>query len=138
MTHCSTLQHTATHFNSLQITALEHQHSLQLSAVHRKSINQMSVSYTLFGSILQHTATRCNTPQHTATHRNTQLKQHGCIAYKHRQLFVAHCNTLQHAATHCTTPQHTATQCKTLQHNDCKRALNTQGSFAKKIIDLYY
>ena len=32
------------------------------------------------------------------------------------QCTVAHCNTLQHAATRCNTLQHTATHCNTLQH----------------------
>ena len=52
----------------------------------------------LEGSVLQHTATHCNTLQHTATHCNTL------------QRTATHCNSLQHTATHS---QHTATHCNT-------------------------
>jgi len=73
-------------------------------------------------TILQHTATHCNTPQHTATHCNTlQHTAIHCNTIQHtarRQTWHLHkwCNTPQHTATHCNTLQHTATHCNTLQH----------------------
>ena len=55
-------------------------------------------------SLLQHTATHCNTLQHTATHCNTL------------QRTATYCNSLQRTATHCNSLQLTATHCNTLQH----------------------
>jgi len=117
-----TLQHTATHCNTLQ-------HALQHTATHC--------------STLPHTATHCNTLQHTATHCNTTLDRqdhtqvqrdvtHSCVTwliymwhdsfrFDVPQLHVwhdiaTHCNTLQFSATRCNTLQETATHCNTLQH----------------------
>jgi len=60
-THCSTLQHTATHRSSLQQIATRH---------------SLSKRGHIASSILQRTATHCNTLQHTATHCNTLNKCH--------------------------------------------------------------
>ena len=89
--HCNTLQHTATHCNTLVLTCALFQ----------------------IGNTLQHTTTHCNTMQHTATHCNTW--QHTPTL----QHIATHCNTLQytaeilqHTATHCTslgTLQHATT-----------------------------
>jgi len=74
-----TLQHTATHCNTLlavivlrcdRLDILTHCNTLQHTATHSCS----------------HTATHCNTLRHTATH--------SCNA-----LMLTHCNTLQHTAT---------------------------------------
>jgi len=80
-------------------------------------------------SLLQHTATHCNTLQHTATHCNTlDTLQHTATHWNTLQFTATHCNALQHTATHCNTldtlqytathcsTQHTATHCNTLQH----------------------
>jgi len=127
-THCSTLQHTATH--TLQHTAthaLEHTprerfqgHRGRLRDCQRAILESHSTTHC---KTLQHTATRCNTLQHTATHCNTlqrtsrafsrasraasQLPK-GCAKRalaSTRQHTAKHCNTLQHTATHCNAPQ---------------------------------
>jgi len=64
-TCCSTLQHTATHCNTLstlQHTAA-HCNTLQHTATHCSTL-QHTAAYC---STLQHTAAHCNTLQHTAT-----------------------------------------------------------------------
>ena len=62
-------------------------------------------------SLLQDTATHCNTLQHTATHCNT---------LQHNIKDIAACDVpfwlLRHTATHCNTLQHTATYCNGLHH----------------------
>ena len=76
----------------------------------RHTISQRDLQDNL-ESLLQHTATHCNTVQHTATYCNT-------LSHKEisRTISKAYCNTLQHTATHCNTLPHTATHCNTLQH----------------------
>jgi len=83
ITHCNTLQHTATHFK-----------------IHSRVRHcPMAVHY----NTLQHTATHCNTLQHTATHCNIPSRVRHCpVASQH--------NTLQHnTATHFNLLQRTAT-----------------------------
>ena len=69
-----TLQHTATHRNtlqhtdSLQHTTLEKVITLQHTATHRNTKHQTATHC----NTLQHTTTHCNTLQHTATHCNSQ------------------------------------------------------------------
>jgi len=70
VTHCNTLQHTATRC-----------HMLPKSTTH---------CYTL-----PHAATRCNMLPHAATH----TLQHAAIHYHTLQHAVTHCNTLIYAAT---------------------------------------
>ena len=86
-------------------------------------------------TLLQHTATHCNTLQHTATHctilhhtvtyctvlQHTATTQNGSLkACQQANLLMkfkcvsTRCNTLQHTATHCNTLQHTAAHCSTL------------------------
>jgi len=95
-------------------------------------------------TLLQHTATHCNTLQHTATHCNTlqhtlhlsentqtpihllSIKRHPFSFYLiYSDIFrqMQHGVQLQDvvqlqllAATHCNTLQHTTTHCNTLQH----------------------
>jgi len=123
-THCNTLQHTTTHCNTLQ-------HTLQ-------QLRNSAVPITQ-----QHTATHYNTLQHTATHCNTLQ----CTATRIAVHTVTHCNTLQrivrfitalylslqHTATHCNTlPQqsnthrntHCTTHYKKLQHAATHTAIN--------------
>ena len=93
-TQYNTLQHTATHCNTL--------HSLQHTATHCNT--------------LQHTATHCISLQHTATifHALQHNDATHCSTLQHT---ATHCNTLQHTATRCNTLQHTATPtCQALQH----------------------
>ena len=101
-TQSNTLQHTATHCNTL----------LQRTATHWKNLSETS-QLTGLGRerlTLQHTATHCNTLQHTATH----------------------CNTLQHTATHCNTLQHTATYYNTLQHTAWRYVSEIQAWFGRE------
>jgi len=96
----STLQHTATQWN-LQSGTESKQHHRTTLPIFRESLFCLRIS-THF--TLQHTATHCNTLQHTATHCNTLRN-----ALQHT---ATHCNTLQRSARHCNTLQHTATHCK--------------------------
>jgi len=118
------LQHTATHCNTLQHTALAQ--GSYAEKIHRTAI----------GNILQHIATHCNQLQHTATHYNT-LPEHTanhCNTLKRiethyntlqrttihslstLQTTATYCNEMKHTAMHCNTRQRTATHCTTLQH----------------------
>ena len=76
-------------------------------------------------SILQQTATHCNTPhyaathcstpQHTATHGNTlQHIFRICTCWLFKCVPSFYSTTLQHTATHCNTLQHTATHFQNL------------------------
>jgi len=99
-TQCNSLQHTATHCNTLQRMCRE-THSNIL--VHTPDTLQLTETH---GNIMQHTATHVSgdSLQHTATHCNIL------------QLSVTHGNTLQHTATtHCNTcvGRLTATHCNT-------------------------
>ena len=121
-TLCNTLQHSATHCNTLQTRC----NTLQPAACHRQGRlhrallwnRRQSAAYSLRWSglfcrslLLQHPATHCNT-LHTATHCNTlQHTATHCNALEHT---ATHWNTLQHTATHCNTLQHIATHCNTL------------------------
>jgi len=80
---CTTLQHTATHRNTLQHIAT-HCNTLQHTATHRNT--------------LQHIATHCNTSQHTATHRNTL------------QHLARHCST--HMISHMVSHTHVLMCCR--------------------------
>jgi len=97
VSHCNTLQYTATHCSTLQLTTT-HCITTQHTATHCNILQHTAKSrpccwmWTTFW-FPYHTAMHCNTLQHTA----------------------AHCNTLQHTATHCNTLQHTATHCNALQ-----------------------
>jgi len=82
-THYSTLQHTATHCNTMQHAAATHCNTLQHTVHH-------TATHTLHCNALQHMAAHCNT----------------CTALQHT---TAHCSTLQHNATHW----NTATHCNT-------------------------
>ena len=96
----------------------------------RKSILQHTATHC---NTLQHAATRCDTLQHTAPQcNNTSLPgaTHHChmsnrpsrkSMLKHT---ATHCHTLQHAATHCNTLQHAATRCITLQYTYHYQARN--------------
>jgi len=110
-THYNTLQHTATHCNTLQQqTATRWFHktprkrypSSRHTAAHCNTLQHISAHC----STLQHTAARCSTLQHKATQCNTV--QHGATHY----------NTLQHTATHIAphTATHCNTHCNALQH----------------------
>ena len=133
-----TLQHSATHCDTLQQTS----DTLQHNTTHCSTIQRNATHY----STMQHTATHCKTLQHTATdmrHTATQFTMSDLTVALSSQdnaavLPAIHCNTLQHTATHCNTLQHTATYinlstqhssaaCNTLQHTDpnCSTLQNT-------------
>jgi len=80
----NTLQHTATHCNTMQHTAARQRFARSAMPAMRRA---MSGDYCI---PLQHTATHCNTLQYPTTP----------------------CNTMQHLAARCTTPQHPATRSK--------------------------
>ena len=75
---CNTLQHTATHCNTLQ----------------PHTYTSPCERYAPHCHTLQHTATHCNTLQHTATHCNTL--QHTAATHIHMTQRDMH-----HTATHC-------------------------------------
>jgi len=104
--NCNTLQHAATHCNTLQHT--------QHTAAHCNTL-QHTVSGVLIKSEdeeRQHTVTYRNTLQHTTTHRNTpQHTVSGVLIESEDEEDMAaaealHTSKLQHAATHCNTLQH--------------------------------
>jgi len=97
----NTLQHTATHCNTLQLKHVFHFRILPPSTV--------ATHIATHCSTLQHTAAHCNTLQHTATHCNTL--QHIAVHDNTLQHTTTHCSTLLHAATHCNILQHTITPC---------------------------
>jgi len=118
---CMTLQHFATHSNTMQHTA------------------KLGTHVTL-----QHSATLCNTLQHAATcslqantlgtHITLQHPTTHCSALQHKTTILQHihcrpthsaptsrCNTLQLIAAHCNTLQHTATHCNAFNAGQCTR-----------------
>ena len=92
---CNTLQHTATHSNTLAPAP---------TAALAPPLKHCNT--------LQHTLKHCNTLQHTATHGNTLqhtcTSSHSCTSAPRANTATTY-NTLQHTATHCNTLQHTAT-----------------------------
>jgi len=118
--HCNTLQHAATHYNTLQIP---------WSTLQQPATQPVAVTAT------HCTATHCTTLQHNAIHydtlqhsqfRGSRISGHSnglkrTIKYNTTHYITlhhtaTHCNTLQHTATHCNTIKHTATHYVTLQH----------------------
>jgi len=127
-THCNTLQHTH-HYNTSRryLTLWVFWVDILKSPVTIKCT--VWIGFKADCNALQHTATHCNTLQHTAAHCSTSrrnstsrgfwvhiLKSPVTIEYAIWIGYKADCNTLQHTATHCNTLQHTATHCNTLQH----------------------
>jgi len=134
-----TLQHTATHRNTLQHTT---HCNTQLNATHdtlqhtthcNRQVVDTSVSSSSYFIIVSvnvlHIScvlgtTHCNTLQHIATHCNTL--QHTAPTYSDSHLMVfffkelataKQCNTMQHNVTHCNALQHAATHCNTRRNN---------------------
>ena len=115
-THCSMLQHTATHNTQLQQkngqvrsilitphnTATQPQYMFKTRSPCHSHASQHTA--TPPSTTLQHPATHCNTLQHTATHLQHMFGQV-------RLATVMRHNTLQHLATHCNTMQHTCNTC---------------------------
>jgi len=90
--YCTTLQHTATHCNTLQHIIPE----VRLGCFIRRA---------LCGLL------HCNTLQHTATHCITlypKKDQTASFAERSVGCYTSHCNTLHHTATHCNALQQTA------------------------------
>jgi len=90
-THCNTLQHDATHSNTMQVSRSLYPLPQFLAGLPHTAMHC---------NALQHIAIHCNTLQHTATHCNTL------------QHTATHCNTLQRTATHCNALQRTAIHCE--------------------------
>ena len=108
----STLQHTATHCNTLHM-------SMEYLRMPMARLVNVTAHCPL-----QHTTTHCNTLQHTATHCKTlNVTAHCplptathcsmCTAMSHT---ATHCNALQHTASHCTAVHHNETHCSALEH----------------------
>jgi len=143
---CNALQHTATHYTTLQHTAN--------SCVYVCPDPEVSSHSATHCNALKHTATHCNALQRTATHCNalhhtaTHCKfmcvcvprlrgvSTLCSTLQHTQHTETHCNTLQHTwnlcvyvcpdskvskhtATHCITLKRIAPHCNTLQIHVC-------------------
>jgi len=149
--NCNTLQHTATHCNTLHVTdaggvrartklpALQHLHcsTLQHSATHCNTLQQSAIHC----NILQHSATHCNTLQHIATHCNAVTAAHcHCLQHNANNNTATHCTPFLvctqmqgeclHNATRCNTLhtrcnalQHNATRCNTLHTRNAGRVL---------------
>jgi len=114
-----TLQHTATHCNTLQRTAT---HRLQHFATYSTPL-----LLPLHRDAKQHT--HCHTMQHTETHRKytathcslpvstlLSILPSAVEAFEHIESIFTnaiHCNTRQHIATRCNTLQHAATHYNT-------------------------
>ena len=114
ITHCNTLQHTATQCNTgdsvMQHNSMHaacmHYNTLQHTSTHDNMLQQAATHF----STLKHIASCCNKLQHTATHRGYMR---WCFRALRNLLWLlvtrycntTLCNTLQHArtATHCNT-----------------------------------
>jgi len=104
MCYTQTLQHTATHCNTLQHTRV------YVSFIHEMWLHIFDVLHT-------DTATHCNTLQHTVIHCNTHVSTSHSYMRCDYMLSMCYTQTLQHTATHCNTLQHTATHtCLRLIH----------------------
>jgi len=148
----NTLQHTATHCNTLQphcnhtFTDWELLHiawaraaycnTLRHTATHCNALQRTATYY----NTLQLSATQCNSLQHTATTlqrhcNNTKLRVVTCCkrASYTLQLTATHCNTLQHTATHSNTLQHIATYCNALQSR-CNHTATTHSRIESRFL----
>jgi len=146
-TKCNTLQHIATHCNTLR--------SLLIVAPYTKR-NLQNRGRSLaceaeYSSLqLQHTATHCNTLQHTekstdcchpirneaSLPRKMQRSLNGllCSTLQHT---ATRCNTLQQEVTHCNALQYVATGCNRLQRTDALCILPKYLEFFQKNIFFY-
>jgi len=129
-THCDALcrntlkhtlpQHTATHFAAMLCNILQHAaahcSTLQHTATRRRAVEQRhnqgdagkGARDTLQHTLLQRTATRCDTLQDFGRPSNTDIikaKVHNTVQRTLPQRTATHCRTLQHTATHCYTLQ---------------------------------
>ena len=140
-----TLQHTATHCNTLQHTATErHETSTHTRVshgrhdtydthihkgdthIHKGDTAYMSTEHSKAPSVnkasnSQNGANKMPVRQKdtvdmcAAVCRLDDVNRHTATYWNALQRIAAHCKTLQHTATHCNTLQHTATHCNTLQ-----------------------
>jgi len=129
------LQHTGSHYNTLQHTNNTLQHTnkritvcsptkwpctihcntqTQYTATHKQAYHCIYIimetkyqRYADWRKILQHTATHCNILQHTATHKQA----YHCIDNENKILEI--CRLKEIIATHCSTLQLTATHWNT-------------------------
>jgi len=124
-THGTTLQHAATHCNTLTLSP--YTAALLFQPAPDFICHKRAATFCI---TQQQKATLCHTQQHTATHDNTRQRTlslySAVLLFTQARILVHHkqtatiCNTLQHTATHCNTPQH-ATTCslsrRILQHS---------------------
>jgi len=96
-THCSTLQHTATHCNTTEAELA----TLKLEKKETVKYNQFT-----------HAATRCITLHHTTTHCNILEAE---LAMLRETMTIIESSQFTHATTRRNTLQHAATCCNTLQ-----------------------
>jgi len=95
VTHCNTLQYTATHCNTLQHTAT-HCNTLQHIAIHC--------------NMLQHAATLCYI-EDCYRMKSSKIKRNTLQLTATLQHTATYCNSLQHTAAHCSILSHPTAQC---------------------------
>ena len=133
VSHCNTLQHTATCCNTLQHAAtrcntLQSSQRMLHAVTQKRGCECVHCDRVLHCNTLQHSALCCNTLQHAATLAENATCCKKCDMLQHKNevvdVFIAmglytatHYNTLQHTATCYNTLQHTATHCYTLQRS---------------------
>jgi len=104
--YCNTLQHTATHCNTLHTAT--HCNALQHTTTHCNTLQHIRHYTAIYGNTLQHIAIHRNILQHTAKHCNAL--QRTLIRGSTQQHTAIHCKILQHIAARCNTLQHTSWQ----------------------------
>jgi len=114
---CSLQQRTATHCNTLQLTATSTPCNWRKTCLRCRATNSFEVAHC--NNALQHTATHCNgntlQPAHDVTHMWCHERIRGRSL---QQRAATHCSALQHTATHCNSLQlqHTATGARRVSH----------------------
>jgi len=139
---CNTIQHTATHCNTLQQHTTTHSDILhhavtlchtvshcntlqQHTTIRRNTLHCIATHCITLQSVLQRTVPHCKL-HHTTVHCSSVLLQHTTMHCSCTHSFATHydtlhlhpfiSSTLQHTATHCDTLQHTALAPILLQH----------------------
>jgi len=118
---CTTLQHTHVHFSHTYYFA-----TLQHAATHSNTLQHThTLEHTYYFATLQHAATHCNTQKTHTYIANTHTTSPRCNTLQHTatHLYIGHthttwprCNTLHQTATHYTIQQHTHLHTKKNRH----------------------
>jgi len=127
----STLQHTATHYNTLRHNTLQHSATYCHTTTHWYFHFQLLSRFA--NSTEQHAETRGNTRKHTVTHCNTLMLSLPVAIECREQHPATHGNTQKHAASHCNTLQHNATHYTTLQHAAAYRCFHLRWLWSKTL-----